>query len=212
MCEGFIVPHTIKIWLGRPSVQSGMHLQAAHVTEHLNIVWSGPSASLKCSECVHTCVYRAVQLWPDQVWKGPGHCYSFQKSIMLWVLGNRLGAKGLKWIKLTGTVHLVTLVLTCCPAVTLPGHWDTLHLPTAAGKLPRAAALLWNTTREFVWSKLHVTAHFSAQEENILSPSSAEHWMRPRVLSTASEKIRVLKMVRGWTFGHTNRFLNVASW
>ena len=79
--------------------------------------------------------------------KSPVCCYSLQKSIMVWVLDNTVGVKGLKRALLTGTVHLVALVLACCPAVALPGHWDTLHLPTAAGKLPGAAALLWNTTR-----------------------------------------------------------------
>lgn len=90
---------------------------------------------------------------------------------MLWVLGNRLGVKGLKWAVLTGTVHLVTLVLTRCPAVTLPGHRDTLHLPTAAGKLPGAAALLWNThkKRGFVWLNLHITKAFFLRRENHLN-------------------------------------------
>lgn len=57
------------------------------------------------------------------------------KSTVLRMSGNMAGV-------LTGTVHLVALVLACRPAVTLPGHGDTLHLPAAAGELPRAAALL----------------------------------------------------------------------
>lgn len=49
---------------------------------------------------------------------------------------------------LTGTVHLVALVLACCPAVTLPRHGDALHLSTAAGELPGAAALLCKTAHK----------------------------------------------------------------
>lgn len=66
--------------------------------------------------------------------------------MLLWLLGNE-GVKGPRSAVLTRTVHLVALVVTRRPAVTLPGHGDTLHLPTAAGELPRAAALLWNTTK-----------------------------------------------------------------
>lgn len=43
-------------------------------------------------------------------------------------------------VLLTGAVQLIALVLTSRPAITLPGHGDALHLPTAAGKLSRAAA------------------------------------------------------------------------
>lgn len=62
---------------------------------------------------------------------------------------------------LTGTVHLIALVLACCPTVTLPRHGDALHLATAAGKLPRAAALLWKTARDQVkHGYCGVTLHF----------------------------------------------------
>lgn len=72
-------------------------------------------------------------------------------------LGNAKGVKGLWLAILTRTVHLVALVVARRPAVALPGHGDTLHLPTAAGELPRAAALLWNTIKSPpVWSNLRL--------------------------------------------------------
>lgn len=125
---------------------------------------------LKASGSISTCMQSRPAVIRSSEYEEPGFRYAFQESIALWVLGNRVGVKGLKGAILTGTVHLVALVLACRPAVTLPGHWDTLHLPTAAGKLPGAAALLWNTTREFVWSNLHVTRP-NKREETFLSPA-----------------------------------------